>query len=188
MRSPSASSEQDLTDHIELLRQEVQVLRNVIDEFHDNLVPAVRNLADVLRSDDFSGLRLPDPTQPKMLVSGDNGQADRFLPVDFRELKSRVSIIEVLELMDWRPVKKSAGQLRGPCPVHCSTSENSQTFVVTPSKNAWKCFKCDSGGNQLDLAASYFKIDATNIVWVAVQLCEQLGIEVPRKHERSTRG
>lgn len=188
MHSPSANSDSDLNDHIELLRQEVRVLRDAIDEFQSNLVPAVRNIADTLQAGDLSAFSFQTPPPAPTEQPSTNSKRQRFLPIDFHELKLRVSIVDVLGLFDWQLAKKSAGQLRGPCPVHGSTSATSQTFVVTPSKNAWKCFKCNSGGNQLDLAAHYLDFEPNNIVQVAIRLCERLGIEVPRKSELSSRG
>ena len=52
---------------------------------------------------------------------------------------------------------------------------------MNTDKNAFKCFKCDAGGNQLDLAACYFGIEKGQVVRAAVRLCREQGIEVPRK-------
>ena len=105
---------------------------------------------------------------------------NRLRPIDFRALKQQVPIERVLEFYKWRHVKTSGRELRGPCPVHRSKSETSRVFSVSQSKNAWKCFKCEAGGNQLDLAAHYFGIPQDQFVRVAVALCRELRIDIPR--------
>ncbi|TWU20745.1 DNA primase [Bythopirellula polymerisocia] len=112
-----------------------------------------------------------------MMHYGDNRRLD---PIDFKALKTQISILKVLELFDWRPTKKRGDELRGPCPVHGSKSPTSTILAVSTSKNAWKCHKCEAGGNQLDLAAHYFGLRRDQCVRVAVALCRELGREIPR--------
>jgi DNA primase len=103
-------------------------------------------------------------------------------PIDFRQLKELINLNDVLELYGWSPnrVLKGGTELRGPCPVHGSTSPKSVIFSVTPQRNAFKCFKCGAEGNQLDLAAHYFGMPRDQIVKIAVRLCQELGKEIPR--------
>ena len=109
-------------------------------------------------------------------------RSQRLRPIDFQTLKQEVSVLDVLELYHWQPtsIRRGGNELRGPCPVHGSKSEKSTIFSVSPSRNAWKCFKCDAGGNQLDLAAHYFDLPQSQSVRVAVALCRELGVEIPR--------
>lgn len=102
-------------------------------------------------------------------------------PIDFQRLKGEVPIARVLELYHWQPVIKRGAELRGPCPIHKSSSDTSTTFSVNTEKNAFNCFKCEASGNQLDLAACYFGIEKGQVVRAAVRLCRELGIEVPRR-------
>ena len=104
-------------------------------------------------------------------------------PIDFRQLKDMISVLDVLELYKWKPTKiyRSGTQLRGPCPFHGSSSPNSLILAVAPERNAFKCFKCGAEGNQLDLAAHYFNLPKDQIVKIAVQLCRELGKEIPRR-------
>ena len=109
-------------------------------------------------------------------------QPRRLSPIDFRRLKDEVPIAAVLQLYAWKPnaVRQGGTELRGPCPIHGSKSETSTIFSVSPQKNAFKCFSCDAGGNQIDLAGHYFGIPREESVRVAVALCRELGIDVPR--------
>ncbi len=100
--------------------------------------------------------------------------------VDFAELRRRASIAQVLEVLEFTPVARSGYQLRGPCPVHRSTRENSRVFSVNLDRNVYRCFKpsCDSKGNQLDL---YAAVTGLPLYDAAIELCEKLGIDVPWK-------
>lgn len=103
-------------------------------------------------------------------------------PVDFDALKATVSIVELLDSIGWKPVRTRRGgnELRGPCPIHNSSSVTSLIFSVTPSRNIFKCFKCDAAGDTIALAAYLFSIPRDQRVKAAVQLCKHLGIEIPR--------
>lgn len=70
--------------------------------------------------------------------------------VDFKEVKSRVTIMQILERYDLvRSLKRSADRLSGPCPLHKGT--NPTQFRVSVSKNCWNCFgTCGRGGNVID--------------------------------------
>ena len=89
----------------------------------------------------------------------------------------------MLELIDFHPLSRSGSQVRGPCPVHHSTSEKSRVFSVNLAKNTYQCFakKCGSKGNQLDL---YVAASGLPIYEAALELCQMLGIDVPRKETR----
>jgi hypothetical protein len=103
--------------------------------------------------------------------------------IDYALLRRQVTISQVLELIDFHPVSRSGSQVRGPCPVHRSSSEKSRVFSVNLEKNTYQCFgrKCGSKGNQLDL---YVAVTGLPIYEAALELCEKLGIDVPRKEAR----
>ena len=103
--------------------------------------------------------------------------------IDFAELRRRVSMTDVLRLIEFAPTSRSGDQLRGPCPVHGSTREGSRIFSANLAKNTYRCFKadCDSKGNQLDL---YVAVSHLPVYQAAIELCERLGIEVPRRGGR----
>lgn len=96
--------------------------------------------------------------------------------VDFRSVRSIITIEQVLELIQYEGFTRSNAQLRGPCPLHDSTSPRSRCFSVNLKKNTYHCFKCGAEGNHLDLWAAFTK---TSIFAAAVDLCERLQLEIP---------
>ena len=70
--------------------------------------------------------------------------------------------------------EESGDQVRGPCPVHGSTSPGSRTFSANLRQNTFQCFKCGEKGNQLDLYVAVTKLP----IYKAVrELCERAGID-----------
>jgi len=102
------------------------------------------------------------------------------LLLDFHELRSQVSVLDVLALVSWEPVSRKNSQLRGPCPVHRSKNTTSRSFAVNTEKNVYHCFGCGSQGNQLDLAKALF---GKELYATARELCHRLGIEPPVKEK-----
>ena len=96
--------------------------------------------------------------------------------IDFSELRRRISMAQVLELLDVDLPRGYADQFRGPCPIHESPSLDSRSFSVNVRKNAYRCFHCGSAGNQLDLWAA---VTRQNLYQAALTLCERLQIEAP---------
>ena len=133
-------------------------------------------MAKFSRKPDVAGRRR------KLARSDSRDRKGRLRPIDFGALKQAVSIVELLESVGWKPVRTRRGgsELRGPCPIHRSSSTTSLNFSVTPSRKIFKCFKCDAGGDTIALAAYLFGIARDQRVKAAVALCKQLGIEVPR--------
>ena len=74
--------------------------------------------------------------------------------VDYRVVRKMVSMAEVLRLLDYPLPLAEADRMRGPCPVHRSTSSKSRTFSVHLKRNVFHCFRCGAAGNHLDLYAA----------------------------------
>ena len=108
----------------------------------------------------------------------DANHAARRLPIDFKALKRMVPIARVLELIEYKPRKKTGSQLRGPCPVHGSASSSSTIFSVNLERSIYKCFSCDSGGDQIKL---YAEITGLGIYEAAEQLAANTGCQLPYK-------
>jgi DNA primase len=96
--------------------------------------------------------------------------------IDYAELRARVSIADVLGLCSFQANEQSGDQVRGPCPIHGSTSPTSRSFSANLRKNNFQCFKCGASGNQLDLWVAISKLP---LHVAAADLCERLGITVP---------
>lgn len=103
-------------------------------------------------------------------MSQKNGQY-----VDFKVVKDRVSIIQILEhygLMQ-NLHKTNEDQLTGPCPIH--KGENATAFRVSISKNCWNCFStCKCGGNILDLVS---KLEDVSIRTAAKLIADWFDLE-----------
>lgn len=71
--------------------------------------------------------------------------------LDFRHLKRRVSIEQVLQANGCGgSMKRQGRRLVGRCPLH--EGENPSAFVVDLSKNLWHCFTgCRAGGDVVEL-------------------------------------
>ncbi len=88
-------------------------------------------------------------------------------------------MLEVLRLLGFKPIERCGHQLRGPCPIHGSSSPRSRSFSVNTGKNVFRCFagSCGARGNQLDLWAAAMTLP---LYEASILLAERLGIEVPR--------
>ena len=96
--------------------------------------------------------------------------------VDFQIVRSRVSMAQVVELIGFVANKSSGDQLRGPCPIHGSSSPRSRSFSVNVQRHTYQCFKCGSLGNQLDLWAAVTK---TDLHTAAIDLCDKAHVDIP---------
>lgn len=93
--------------------------------------------------------------------------------VDFREVRSRITMEQVLEhygVLD--TFKRTGTRLSGPCPIHGGS--NPSQFRVDTEKNLWNCFsECKHGGNVLDFIV---KKEDVSIHDAAIKACEWFSI------------
>ena len=75
--------------------------------------------------------------------------------VDFKSVKSAVSMQMLLDHYQIHWLKKSGEELRGRCPIH--QGEGQQSFHVSLTKNAFHCFSCKARGNVLDFVGAMEK-------------------------------
>lgn len=94
----------------------------------------------------------------------------------FQEVRSRINMDAVLNMLRWSPLSCRGSEERGQCPVHCSTNPRSRSFSVDRRGNRFQCFSCGAKGNQLDLFAQVRKLE---LYEAAVELCRLVGIDVP---------
>jgi len=75
--------------------------------------------------------------------------------VDFKAIKSQVSIAQILERYGVLQTLANSGngdRLSGACPIHGGS--NKTHFRVSVSRNCWNCFgQCHGGGNAIDFVA-----------------------------------
>ena len=96
--------------------------------------------------------------------------------VDFNRLRSEITMSEVLDQLGFQATSRTGNQLKGPCPVHGSSSEGSRTFSVNLETGRYYCHKCKSHGNQLELWAA---VNKQTIYEASVDLCRAVNREVP---------
>jgi CHC2 zinc finger len=96
--------------------------------------------------------------------------------IDFRQARAEVRLAAVLELLRWRAREGRGAQVRGPCPVHGSSSPGSRSFAAHLGKGAWRCFVCGARGNALDLWA---RATGQALYPAVLELYRQLGRAVP---------
>lgn len=123
-------------------------------------------------TDSGTGSSSPLPHQPR-----------RGRGIDYRQLRSLVSIREVLELLRFDANAATRDQVRGGCPLHGSTSKKSRVFSIHLTKNVFRCFKCQAAGNQLDLWAAATR---QPLYQAALDLCQRLRRPVPWLHLEPT--
>lgn len=83
--------------------------------------------------------------------------------IDYRRLKSKLRISDILARIGWRPSAGRGAQLRGPCPFCGGLTDNRETpsrrtvsrreFSVHTARHLFHCFRCRKRGNALDLWA-----------------------------------
>ena len=95
--------------------------------------------------------------------------------------KAMVTIKEAVRIEDYASeltdLFRSTESLRGICPIH--GGENRSSFAVYPDRGRWYCFRCDEGGDVLDLCR---RVEGHPQLWTAmVSLAQRFGVELPRR-------
>ena len=96
--------------------------------------------------------------------------------VRFQEGRARITMAQVLDLLGFITQERSGDQVRGPCPVHRSTSSRSRCFSAHLTRRIYRCFRCGSAGNHLDL---YAAAAHRSLFAAALELCDRVRCEVP---------
>jgi len=96
--------------------------------------------------------------------------------IRFADVRAMISLAEVLDLVGFPLAHPLGDQIRGPCPVHRSTSPRSRSFSANLKRNMYRCFRCGSSGNQLDL---YAAVTGLSLFDAAVALCERFHRDIP---------
>jgi hypothetical protein len=99
--------------------------------------------------------------------------------VDFTRLRAEITMVQVLDLLGFKPVSRSGPQCYGRCPLHESSSKRSRCFSVNLALGCYYCQRCHSHGGQLDLWAAATQLP---LYQAALDLCQRLRREVPWIH------
>jgi len=86
--------------------------------------------------------------------------------IDYLELRRRLDVEEVLARMAWQANERRGAYLRGSCPL-CgdanspltTQSRQGREFAVHRHRKLFHCFRCNQGGDILDLWSRYYKLD-----------------------------
>jgi DNA primase len=96
--------------------------------------------------------------------------------IDYRELRRRITMREVLDLIDFQPASRHGDQLRGPCPIPGCRRTSERAFSVHLTRHVYRCFTCHSHGNALDLWAV---VRGLSLHHAALDLCHILSVDPP---------
>ncbi len=95
------------------------------------------------------------------------------------QIKNSLDIVDVIS--KYVVLKKAGHNYSGLCPFH---NEKTPSFVVTPSRQIFKCFGCGEGG---DVLAFLMKINNQNFKEVIEEQAAALGIELPKSSKDSSK-
>jgi DNA primase len=97
--------------------------------------------------------------------------------IDFRQLRTEITMAEVLDLLGFVTVERRGDEVRGRCPFHePSPRGKGRSFSANLRRHLFHCFKCGAAGNVLDLWA---RASQQPVHAAAIDLCARLHKEVP---------
>jgi DNA primase len=96
--------------------------------------------------------------------------------IDLKQVRSQITIQQVLDLLGFVPTVRAGVRLRGPCPIHGTSRPQGRVFSVNLCCDRYRCFGCHAAGTQLDLWAA---VNRLSIHAAAGDLCQRLGIPIP---------
>lgn len=82
------------------------------------------------------------------------------------EIKSRCDIVDVIS--DYMQLKSAGSNYTGLCPFH---SEKTGSFMVSKSKQIYKCFGCNAGGDVISFVMRYENVDFMDAVKILARRC-----------------
>lgn len=94
--------------------------------------------------------------------------------LDYAAIRDRISLREVLQLIDYQPSQTRGDQWRGACPICHDHSPNTRCFSANVRNNLFQCFRCRRSGNSLDL---WSEITGLQLYRATLDLCGKLKIQ-----------
>jgi hypothetical protein len=98
--------------------------------------------------------------------------------IDFDKLRTQITMQQVLDLLGFQPCRRTRDQWYGGCPLHESRPSR-RCFSVNVAIGRYRCHRCHSQGNQLELWAAATKLP---LYQAAIDLCRALSLEPPWIH------
>ncbi|MEE8317765.1 MAG: DNA primase [Candidatus Omnitrophota bacterium] len=96
------------------------------------------------------------------------------------EIQDKCDIVEVIS--SYIPLKPAGRNFKANCPFH---HEKTPSFIVSPDKQIYHCFGCNSGGNVFNFIKEYEKIDFIDAVKM---LAEKTGVRLPKERHQKKEG
>jgi DNA primase len=97
--------------------------------------------------------------------------------INYTALRARITMEQVLEQLDFHPLRRTGSRVRGRCPFGCGDSPHD--FVANLALRRYRCFRCRRHGNQLDLWAA---TQPQPFHQAMLDLCRRLNIDPPLIH------
>ena len=94
------------------------------------------------------------------------------------EIQDKCDIVEVIS--SYISLKPAGRNFKANCPFH---HEKTPSFIVSPDKQIYHCFGCNSGGNAFNFIKEYEKIDFIEAVQM---LAEKTGVKLPEYKKEGT--
>lgn len=96
--------------------------------------------------------------------------------IDFDRLRAEISIEQVLQLLNFRPLRGRGPQQYGWCPLnHCPPSRR-PCFSVNVELGRYYCHRCHRSGHQIQLWAAATGLPLHH---AAIDLCRTLRHDIP---------
>ena len=94
------------------------------------------------------------------------------------EIQDRCDIVEVIS--NYIPLNPAGRNFKALCPFH---HEKTPSFIVSPDKQIYHCFGCNSGGNVFNFVKEHEKIDFIDAVKM---LAEKTGVNLPEYRQEKS--
>ena len=96
--------------------------------------------------------------------------------IDYQQLRRKLHMRQVLDLIGFQPTWRRGPQLRGRCPIPGCRSASGRSFSAHLTRQVYHCFACRSGGNALDLWAA---VQTLPLHQAALDFCRVTNLDPP---------
>lgn len=107
-----------------------------------------------------------------------NSSSNRIPSEVIDDIRERNDIVEVISELGL-PLKSAGKAYKALCPFH---NEKTPSFTVSPEKQLFKCFGCDTGGNVITFLQKH---EGKTFIEAVEWLADRIGVALPSKDARS---